>query len=349
MSTKDGYFEMISTYFVKIYYNYLYDEAVKVVKNSSSTNTNMPNEYRSTLRAFKDGVSKDPKYYYRTIKDICQEFQKISPIMLVEFVDNVVKLFIPDQFHKDLMNEKLRDQWMYNIVIQMIDKFNYKINNIYVDKIIDEKQRNKELINILQDEFNNILEIIRTDIHIKLTNPSHTGVSMGTYEKLKKEVILLKEELEKSKKIKKDVIDKEQEIKNNIKQIEQLENVIKKLTKENKRLLTRVEELEAINGNKLPNFNKAEKVRRDDKRDDRRDDRRDDKKENKKEEESKKENKKEEENKRDDKRENKKEEKDEPKSNIKISSILENNSDDSDDSEENMTVSKILSKRKKNI
>ena len=252
MSTKDGYFEMISTYFVKIYYKYLYEEAINKTKNNKSMATTIAEEYRSALRAFKDGITKNQNYYYSTIKDIHQEFQKITPATsLTDFIDTVVKIFIPSSFHNNLINDNLRDRWMYKIMCDIIDKFNNKINTSYVDKVIDDKERNTKLINLLQDEFNCILELVKTETHIQLTNQDSTSViSAETYERLEK----------KARRIIMEKNDK----------IEHLQKRCEELTRQNDHLLGKIEHFKkqfATIEKERNNRDKNDRNNRDDKKD----------------------------------------------------------------------------------
>jgi FtsZ-binding cell division protein ZapB len=186
--TRVGFFEIISTYFVKMYYNYLYDEAVKKTKASNNLSITLNDEYRKAIVAFKESLTRNPKYYYDTVKDIWATFQLVSPITLPDFIDTVVKLFIPESYHEDLINEKLRDRYMGNLLLTMVSEFSTRINEVYVDKITNEKDRGKYLINQLQDDFNNILEIIRTNMSQKLTGQaikSNASMPVEAFNKMK--------------------------------------------------------------------------------------------------------------------------------------------------------------------
>lgn len=233
--TRVGFFEIISTYFVKIYYNYLYEEALKKTQTSSNISINIIDEYRKSIVAFKDGLTKNHKYYYDTVKDIWATFQVVSPITLNEFVDTVVKLFIPDSYHDELINEKLRDRYMGNLILTMVSEFSTRINEIYADKITNDKYRGRALINSLQDDFNNILEIIRTNMNQKITNQAVKSTEVIPVEAFNKMKFLLTSAIEAKNKAESEV----QELKNKLaatneykKKISSLENEILNLKSE---------------------------------------------------------------------------------------------------------------------
>jgi hypothetical protein len=186
--TRMGYFEIISTYFNKIYYNYLYEDAANKTKKSNNISTNIVDEYRNRIVAFNEAIKTDQKYYYDTLKDLWETFRLVSPITLPEFIDTVVKLFIPESYHEQLLNEHLRDRYMGNILITIISEFSTLINKSYINKITNEKLRSKKLIIELQDDFNNVLEIIRNNMNQKITNQSiksNESVPIESYNKMK--------------------------------------------------------------------------------------------------------------------------------------------------------------------
>jgi hypothetical protein len=195
MDTRVGFFELISTYFVRIFYTHIYDETIKKVKSSNNIGSNLIEEYRAGIRAFKTAISTNERYYSETVKDLWQTFHLISPITLPELIDNIVKFFIPESFHRQLINESLRDKWMAKIMINMVGEFSVRINTMYVEKIINEKDRTPNLIHQLQDDFNQILETMRFEQHQKLTNQAVQPISAvpkATYDKMKELVLLAK-------------------------------------------------------------------------------------------------------------------------------------------------------------
>jgi hypothetical protein len=142
-------FEIISAYYVDIFYNHLYIEAKKLKANGSVSS--ITEGYKHTLNAFLKGLE-NPKLYKKSIVGIHHYFINIgfASISFAKCVDRLTKEFIPtDYFNSITVTQKMGVLRM--VLNQSMKKFIKKIVDDHMVKIID-YHKEKDNVRILQDE-----------------------------------------------------------------------------------------------------------------------------------------------------------------------------------------------------
>jgi hypothetical protein len=143
-------FEIISAYYVDIFYNHLYTEAkkLKVIGTVSSVTEG----YKHTLNAFLKGLT-NPKLYKKSISGLHHYFITIgfASISYAKCIDRITQDFVPmDYFNSLTFTQKIG---VLRLVLnQSMKSFIRKIVDEYMSKIID-FHKDKDNVRLLQDEF----------------------------------------------------------------------------------------------------------------------------------------------------------------------------------------------------
>lgn len=234
--TLDTY-EVISAYFVDIYYNHLYIEAKKLKTNNSTTS--ITEGYKHALNAFLQGIE-NPKLYKKSLVGMHSFFisSGFSSITFSECIEKITQEFIPKDYYLTLSKQKK---------ISVLKFIIGKSNKIFIEKIVRKFlimiiDQHKEIDNIrvLQDEFMNILIYEREEMyHRFITTETKTTkgadfniIKMEAMQNDIKNLCIDKYKLNTMiTNLKKIIVNKENTLIEFKKQIENLNNVIAELNK----------------------------------------------------------------------------------------------------------------------
>ena len=143
-------FEIMSAYYVDIFYNHLYTEAKKLKVNGSVAS--VTEGYKHTLNAFLKGLT-NPKLYKKSISGLHHYFITIgfASISYSKCIDRLTSDFVPtDYFNSLTFTQKIGVLRL--ILNQSMKSFIRKIVDEHMAKIID-YHKDKDNVRLLQDEF----------------------------------------------------------------------------------------------------------------------------------------------------------------------------------------------------
>lgn len=233
-------FEVISSYFVDIYYNHLYLEAKKEkINNNVSCITE---GYKHALNAFLQSLDNE-KFYKKYLVDLHNYFTETGLIQTAPFsscMEIISNEFIPNDFLKTLtITQKMK--FLRVVLTQANKKLIEIIVKEYFCSIIDDHQ-NEENVRILQDRFIELLIVEREFIYQRFvssqtkTNVKTPQVNNSMIQKMVQEIkILHKEKYDLKKKnleLKKIIITRDRDRKKYVENIKLLENTINELRSE---------------------------------------------------------------------------------------------------------------------
>lgn len=144
-------YQIVGAYFVDIYYNHLYSEAIKM-KNDGKVPT-ITEGYRHASFAFLSAIDKQSKtmykveHYNQLLKGINEYFHTWthhSTLTLSECIDSIVREFVPDDYYASLDKDQKRNI-LRTILINVIRAFTKVVVTEYIVSIID---NHEELANI---------------------------------------------------------------------------------------------------------------------------------------------------------------------------------------------------------
>ena len=141
-------YEIMSAYYVDIFYNHLYTEAKKL--KSGGSVSSITEGYKHTLNAFLKSLS-SPKLYKKNIIGIHRYYINIgfASISFAKCVDRLTAEFIPTDYFKSLTSTQ--KMGVLRLVInQSMKGFVRKIVDDHIAKIID-YHTDKDNVRILQD------------------------------------------------------------------------------------------------------------------------------------------------------------------------------------------------------
>ena len=197
-------FEIISAYYIDIFYNHLYIEAKKLKINGKVAS--ITEGYKHTLNAFLKSLN-NPKLYKKSIVGIHNYYITIgyASISFSKCVDKLTKEFVPSDYYNSLtVTQKMGVLRM--VINQAMKIFIRKIVDEHMIKIID---YHKEIDNvrILQDELIDCFILEREGMYQRFiaentkTNKNET-VNRLLAEKMQQEIKrLIKEKYEQQKNI----------------------------------------------------------------------------------------------------------------------------------------------------
>ena len=207
-------FGVIGSYFVYIFYNKLYIKAHNKNKLNDKSES-LTDEYKNTIRLFMYGVQNEPKYYSQTVKEIHEYYQhetKYSTISLVEFLDNILECFVPEEYFHDL-KEVDKEFFINKIVTEAVLEFGVRILTFEKLSSIIDQHNDQHNVEILQKDMNEIFSDIRERIFNHFTRQltgknKEEQVDIGIVNKIKmlltktaKEKTQYQTQLEQAKKI----------------------------------------------------------------------------------------------------------------------------------------------------
>ena len=157
-------FEVISSYFVDIYYNYLYTEAKKL-KMSGKTN-NITEGYKHALNAYKQGIE-NPNTFKDTLKGISNFFDScgFTGLSFTNCIERITEEFIPKDYYESVSKQQ-KISILKSVISESNINFIEKIVRKFLSHIID-NHNDMDNIRVLQDEFIDILIIEKERLYHK--------------------------------------------------------------------------------------------------------------------------------------------------------------------------------------
>jgi hypothetical protein len=197
-------FEIMSAYYIDIFYNHLYNEAKKLKVNGSVSS--ITEGYKHTLNAFLKSLS-NPKLYKKSLSGLHHYFITIgfASISYAKCIDRITSEFVPtDYFNSLTFTQKIGVLRL--ILNQSMKSFIKKIVDEHMTKIID-CHKDVDNVRILQDDFIDCLILEREGFYQRFiasqttTNKNET-VNRLLAEKMQVEIKrLVKEKYDQKKQI----------------------------------------------------------------------------------------------------------------------------------------------------
>ena len=197
-------FEIMSAYYIDIFYNHLYNEAKKL--KAGGTVSSITEGYKHTLNAFLKSLS-NPNLYKKSLSGLHHYFITIgfASISYSKCIDRITCEFVPtDYFNSLTFTQKIGVLRL--ILNQSMKSFIKKIVDEHMTKIID-YHKDVDNVRILQDEFIDCLILEREGFYQRFvasqttTNKNET-VNRLLAEKMQVEIKrLVKEKYEQKKQI----------------------------------------------------------------------------------------------------------------------------------------------------
>lgn len=204
--------EIMTAYFVDIFYNHLYFEGKKLKANNNVSS--VTDGYKHALNAFIKSLS-NPKLYKKAVIGIHQYFMNYTSFTTISFakcVDRIASNFVPVDYYNSLDNTQ-KMSILRLVINQAIKNFTKKVVNDHLAKIIDSHQE-ADNVRLLQDELVDIFLLEREAIYQRFVS-SQTQTNMDenvnrlVSEKMQKEIknlILEKIQLKKENAVLKKII-----------------------------------------------------------------------------------------------------------------------------------------------
>jgi hypothetical protein len=203
--------EIMTAYFVDIFYNHLYFEGKKL--KASGNVVSVTEGYKHALNAFIKSLS-NPKLYKKAVIGIHQYFLNYTSFTTISFakcVDRIAANFVPVDYYASLDNTQ-KMSILRLVINQAIKTFTKKVVNDHLAKIIDNHQE-ADNVRLLQDELVDVFLLEREAVYQRfISSQTHTRtdetVNRLVSEKMQHEIknlilekIQLKKENEALKKI----------------------------------------------------------------------------------------------------------------------------------------------------
>lgn len=236
--TLDTY-EVISAYYVDMYYNHIYLEAKKMRTEKSVSS--ITDGYKHILNIFLQDID-TPKRYKKNLLALYQFFldNGFTGLSFSACLEKIIHEFVPVNYYESLTNTQKNS--IIRLVLNQANKaFIEKIAKQYMSSIID-NHMDEDNIRVLQDEFIDLLLIEREGMYQRFIsvkakpNQKNGHINTAIVDTLRNELkVLYKEKYELKKTItalKKIIVNKENIIKENNKQIFSLDNIVQELKNE---------------------------------------------------------------------------------------------------------------------
>jgi hypothetical protein len=197
-------FEIVSAYYIDIFYNHLYTEAKKL--HATGTVSSVTEGYKHTLNAFLKSMS-NPKLYKKSVAGIHRYYMSIGfgTISFSKCIDRLVQDFVPNDYFTSLSFQR-KMSVLHMVLSQSIKSLIRKIVDSHMIKIID-FHKEKDNARVLQDEFIDCLILEREGMFQRFiasqtkTNKNET-VNRLLAERMQAEIKkLVKEKYEQKKQI----------------------------------------------------------------------------------------------------------------------------------------------------
>lgn len=196
-------YEILSAYYVDIFYNHLYTEAKKLRAQSSVGS--VTEGYKHTLTAFLKGLN-NPKLYKKSLIGIHHYFMNIGivSITFTKCVNRITSEFVPTDYFSSLSSTQKMGV-LRKVISQSIRRFIRKIVDEHMAMIID-NHKDRDNVRILQDVLIDCFIWEREGMYQlfieKQTTSKSNGVDVRIAEKMQAEIKkLVKEKYEQKKQI----------------------------------------------------------------------------------------------------------------------------------------------------
>jgi hypothetical protein len=216
-------FEIITAYFVDIFYNHLFLEAKKLRTNKSVDS--ITEGYKHALNAFLQGIE-NPKLYKKTLVGIHSFFisSGFNSITFAECIERITTEFIPKNYYSTVSNQQ-KISILKLVICQSNKAFVENLVKKFLSMVID-NHNEPDNIRVLQDKFIDILMIERENLFNRFvstqknvkSNP-HNALTEAMQTEIKK---LCKEKFELKKlttDMKKIILKKEHELQASLAQL----------------------------------------------------------------------------------------------------------------------------------
>lgn len=216
-------FEIITAYFVDIFYNHLFLEAKKLRTNKSVDS--ITEGYKHALNAFLQGIE-NPKLYKKTLVGIHSFFisSGFNSITFAECIERITMEFIPKNYYSTVSNQQ-KISILKLVICQSNKAFVENLVKKFLSMIID-NHNEPDNIRVLQDKFIDILMLERENLFNRFVSTQknvksspHNALTEAMQNEIKK---LCKEKFELKKlttDMKKIILKKETELQNSLVQL----------------------------------------------------------------------------------------------------------------------------------
>ena len=224
-------YDLLASYFVDVYYNHLYAEAIKMMNDSSNPISSITEGYRHCVLAFITAIDNTTSYYKakhysNMLKEINEYFTKwtsFSTLSLSECINRIVKEFVPSDYFTSLNKDQKRNL-LRRVLVNSIREFSKLVVQEYITNIID-NHNDKDNIVILKERLIELFILEREAIFTRFIDNSNQTVDKGVAYKLRDEL--------------KNVVTAYKELSEKYKLQHELQNT---LEQKNKQLTTQLEE-----------------------------------------------------------------------------------------------------------
>jgi DNA primase len=163
-------FGVVGGYFVGHFYNNLYITANNrnKIKDASKSITD---EYKNVVKTYMYGVKHNSDYFGKTIKGVHAYYQqqtKYTTISLIEFLDNMLGCFVPEEYFADL-KEADKEFFINKIIVGCVMELGTKILTFDKLSMIIDQHSDRDNIRLLQDDMIEIFSDIREQIFNQFT------------------------------------------------------------------------------------------------------------------------------------------------------------------------------------
>ena len=183
--------EVMSAYFVDLFYNHLYFEGKKLKVNGSVPS--VTEGYKHALNAFIKSLG-NASLYKKAVIGIHQYFMNYTSFTTISFakcVDRLTANFVPLDYYSSLNNTQ-KMSVLRLVINQAIKEFTKKVVNDHLNKIIDHHTESDN-VRLLQDELIDCFLLERESVYQRfVSTQTHTSsnetVNRLVAEKMQKEI-----------------------------------------------------------------------------------------------------------------------------------------------------------------
>ena len=189
-------FELISAYYIDIYYNHLYFHAQNLKTEGKVLSITMG--YKYTLDAFLTSMNSPDFHKKHTIdlKELFAEYDNpMSSMTYNVYLDKIAREFVPMDYC-NVLNYNQKTHVIQNVLTQANKKFIFKIMQEYLIMIIDDHNE-PDNIRVMQEAFIDVLLMEREVFYERFisqktrTNVKTPHIDSSLLEKMKTEMKLL--------------------------------------------------------------------------------------------------------------------------------------------------------------
>lgn len=162
-------FDIIGSYFVNLFYNEFYKNAVTIKLSNNTLSTT--DAYKNTLVSYLEFIKK-PECFKQIVKGIhvyCTSTTKYTTMSHKECVEFMILEFIPQKLRESLREEQ-KNKLFHETIISCITIFIKKIISNHLNMIIDNHSQENNTV-ILQNVFLEIILLEKEKIYSKFLNP----------------------------------------------------------------------------------------------------------------------------------------------------------------------------------